>query len=58
MNAPIHMGNNKGTNIFILDSSFELIMSAGSESVKHGVVLQIALSSLVADGAIQGMIDQ
>ena len=39
MNTSIHMGDNKWSNIFILNCSFELIISSVFIAVEMGIVL-------------------
>lgn len=52
------MCHDQRTEVFILDCSFELMMSWCSKSVEMGIVLQVAFSSLITDGTVQRMVDE
>ena len=58
VDASVHVRHNQGTNVFILHCSLVLIVTPCRVSIEVGVVLQIALSSLVADGAVEGVIGE
>lgn len=58
VNTSVHMGDDQWADIFILNGSFEFVISACGESVIHGVVLQIALTTLIADWAIEWMVQK
>jgi hypothetical protein len=52
------MGDNQGTNILVLHCPLVFLVSASCVSIEVGVVLQIALSTLIADRTIQGMVSK
>lgn len=56
MNASIHMSDDERTNVLILYSPLELIVSTLLISVEVRVVLQIALSSLITDGTVERVV--
>ena len=58
VDTPIHVGNNQRTKVFVLDCSFELIVSAVLVSVEMGVILKVTLSSLIADGTVKRVISK
>ena len=58
MNAPVHVGDDQRSDIFVLDCPLELVVSAFSESIVVTVVLKIALSSLIANGAVERVVGQ
>ena len=58
VDAPVHVGDDEGADIFVLDCPFELVVPASAVSVEVGIVLEIALASLVADGAVKGVVGQ
>jgi len=54
--ASIHVGDDKWTDVFVLDCPLVLFVPACVVAVVVRVVLKIALASLVADGAVEGVI--
>ena len=56
VNASVHVGDDQWSDIFVLNCSLELVVSAFSESIILAVVLEIALSSLIANGTVERMI--
>jgi hypothetical protein len=56
VNASVHVGDDQWSDIFVLNCSLELVVSAFSESIILTVVLEIALSSLIANGTVERMI--
>jgi len=50
------MGYHQWTDVFILHCSLVLVIPSSTVAVEVGVVLEIAFSSLIADGAIEWMI--
>ena len=47
-----------GADILVLDRALVLLVAAGVDAVGHGLVLQVAFAALVADRAIERMVDQ
>ena len=47
-----------GADIFVLDRALVLGEAAGIDAVGHRLILQIALAALIADRAIERMVDQ
>ena len=45
-------------DILVLDGALVLLEAAAVDAVGHGLVLQVALAALVADGAIERVIDE
>ena len=58
MNASRHGGLNEGSNVLVLNGSLILHHSAFSVTVDCRDILKIALTTLVADGAVEGMVSQ
>ena len=58
VDTSVHVGDDEGADIFVLNCPFELVVPASAISIKVGVVLEIALASLVADGAVKGVVGQ
>jgi len=58
MDASVHVGDHQGSDVFVLDCSFELIEPSSAISVEVGKVLEIAVASLIADGAVEGVVGQ
>ena len=58
VDAPCHEGLDQRPEILLLDRPLVLLEAAAVEAVGHGLVLQIALAALVADRAIQRVVDQ
>lgn len=56
--AAVHVGDHQRAEVLILDRTLELVVPGGPVSVVVGVVLEIALASLIADGAVQRVVDQ
>ena len=47
-----------GADVLVLDRALVLVVAAGVDAVGHGLVLQVAFAALVADRAIERMVDQ
>ena len=58
LDAPVHRGLHQHAEIFVLDRALVLGKAAGIDAVAHRLVLQVALAALIADRAIQRMVDQ
>ena len=58
MDAAGHIGFDQRPEIFVLHRALVVGEAAGIEAVGHGLVLQIAFPALVADRAIERVIDQ
>ena len=58
VDAPVHVGDNEGTDVFVLHCPLVFVVSACCVPIEVGVVLQIALSALVADGTVQWVVGQ
>ena len=58
LDATVHRSLDQRAEIFVLDGALVLMEAAGIDAVSHRLILQIALAALVADRAIQRMIDQ
>jgi hypothetical protein len=58
MDATVHDGLDQDPDILVLDRALVLVEPAGIDAIGHGLVLQIALAALVADRAIERMVDQ
>src|SRR6185369_3384797 len=58
VNAAVHVGVDQRPEIFLLDRTLIVLEAARIESIGHGLILQIALATLVADRAIERMIDE
>ena len=58
LDAAVHRGLDQRAEIFVLDGALVLGEARGVDPVAHRLVLQIALAALVADRAIQRVVDQ
>jgi hypothetical protein len=60
VDTSVHGSLDQGTNVLILDSSLaaNLVESASVRSVTHRLVLKITLTTLITDGAVEGMVGQ
>ncbi len=58
VNATGHGSLDEGSNVLILDSSLVLHHSALGVTIHDRDVLEIALTTLVTDGTVQGMVSQ
>ncbi|MBA7473631.1 hypothetical protein ES707_08972 [subsurface metagenome] len=58
LDAAVHRGLDQRAQILVLDGALVLGEAAGVDAIAHRLVLQIALAALVADRAIQRMVDQ
>ena len=58
MDAAGHVGADQRPEIFVLDGTLVVGEAAGVEAIGHGLILQIAFAALVADRAIERVIDQ
>ena len=56
VDTSVHVGDYKGTDIFVLDCSLELVISTVLISIEVRVILQIALSSLITDRTVERVI--
>ena len=57
-NAPRHMGFNQGTKVKIFVRALGFAEPAEIDAVRHRLILQVTLAGLIADRAIQRMVDQ
>src|SRR6185436_13778898 len=58
MDTPRHDGLDQRSDIFLLDRALVLLVTAGIDAVSHRLVLQIAFAALIADRAVERMVDQ
>lgn len=58
MNASVHVSDDHGADVFVLDGSFKFVISTCSITVEHGVVLEVAFTTLIANGTVQRMVDK
>ncbi len=58
LDAARHDGLDQRADIFVLDRALVFLVAAGIHAIGHGLVLQIAFAALVADRAIERMVDQ
>ena len=58
VDAAIHPGLHQRADILVLDGALVLVEAGRINAIGHGLVLQIALAALVADRAIERMVDQ
>lgn len=56
VNATIHDSLDQGSQVLVIHSTFVLHKPAAVRAEDHGLVLEVTLSSLVADGAIQRVV--
>ena len=58
LDAAVHRGLHQRAEIFVLDRALVLGKARGVDAIAHRLVLQIAFAALVANRAIQRMVDQ
>ena len=58
VDAARHDGLDQRPDIFVLDRALILGVARGVHAIGHGLVLQVAFAALVADRAVERMIDQ
>ena len=58
LDAAVHRSLDQRTEIFVLDRALVLAEPALIDTIGHRLILQIALAALIADRAIERMIDQ
>ena len=58
MDAAIHRGAHERADIFVFDRALILGEARGIDAEGHGLILQIAFAALIADRAIERMIDE
>ena len=59
VNAPTHLRHrDEWTNILVQHHPFLLFVARGGSAVTHGKILQLALTALIANRAVQGMVNQ
>jgi hypothetical protein len=58
MNAPRHHGLDQRTQVLVDDRALVLVVTAAVEAICHRLVLEIAFAALIANRAIEGMVDQ
>ena len=58
MDAAVHDRLDQRADILVLDRALVLVIAAGIDAVGHRLVLQVAFAALVADRAVERMVDQ
>lgn len=58
MDASVHVSNNQWANVLVLDGSFKFVISTGAVTVEERVVLQITLTTLIANWTVKRVVDQ
>ena len=58
LDAAVHRGLDQRPDIFVLDGALVLGEAGGVGAVGHRLILQIAFAALVADRAVERMVDQ
>ena len=58
LNATRHDRFDQRPDIFVLDRALVFLVAAGIHAIGHGLVLQIAFAALIANRAIERMVDQ
>src|SRR5581483_10156771 len=58
LDAAVHRGLDQRAEILVLDRALVLAKAAGIDAIGHRLVLQVAFAALIADRAIERMIDQ
>ncbi len=58
VDAAIHAGLDQRAEILVLDRPLVLLEAAAVEAIGHGLVLQVALTALIADRAVERVIDE
>ena len=58
MDATVHVGLDQRAEIFVTDGTLVFLEPAAVEAISHRLVLQIAFATLIADRAIERVIDQ
>ena len=58
VDAAVHEGLDERADVLLLDRALVLQIARAADAVGHRLVLQVALAALVADGAVERMIDE
>ena len=58
MDAAGHDGGDEGAEILVGDGALVLVVASAVAAVSERLVLQVALAALVADGAVERMVDK
>src|SRR5436309_540580 len=58
MDAAIHAGLDQRPEILVLDRALVLLEAAAIEAIGHRLVLQVALAALIADRAVERVVDE
>jgi hypothetical protein len=58
MDAAGHLGLHQRPDVLVLDHALAFGEAGNGPPIAHGQVLQLAFAALVADGAVQRMVDQ
>ena len=58
VNATRHIGRHQRANVFVLNDTFAIVVSRNIAAVSHRQILQFAFATLIANRAVERMIDQ
>jgi hypothetical protein len=58
MDAAVHDRLDQRADVLVFDRALVLVIAAGVDAVGHRLVLQVAFAALVADRAVERMVDQ
>ena len=58
LDAAVHRGLDQRAQIFVLDRALVFGEAARVNAIAHRLILQVALATLIANRAIQGVVDQ
>ena len=58
MNAAVHLRFDQRTDVFVLDRPLVLTETVLVDAIRHGLILEVAFSALVADRTVERMVDE
>ena len=58
VDAARHVGGDEWTDVLVLDHALALVVARNVAAIAHGQILQLAFAALIADRAVERMIDQ
>ena len=58
VDAAVHLGRDEGADVLVRHGALVLVVARRVDPVGHRLVLQVALAALVADRAVEGVVDE
>ena len=58
LDAPRHMRLDQWPKVFLIDGALVFIVARAADAIGHGLILQVAFAALVADRAVERVVDK